>query len=403
VKSNNYFLINSLSGGGAERQVSLLVKHLKIHKLVCIFNVQQYEVADDKKVFLYPKLNRFGAMRFLLIPSILYKIKKTIHPNKHDHFISFLQLSNIIGLCCKLIWGCKLTVCIRTTTSVYYSAYNIGAFTKILDKLVLKYADKVLTNSEGAKIDLIEYFSINQEKIEVIYNGYDISQIEALKIIPIKDDLLNKLFNEYKVILSIGRLSEEKGLEQAIKIYQNVKNNIPQIKYVIIGDGSEKVKLILLAKRFGLNVLDVDKNKQGLVSDYDIYFLGFQKNPYQYYYRAKLFIFPSFFEGMPNTLIEAFICGAICIASDCKSGPREILSNKKYDDPITYPHFEFGYLMPVLKKSTLENELTAEEKIWVTLISSICTGEFENNLIINKMKVEKFALNNVINQWNKVI
>lgn len=404
MRFKNYFLINSLSGGGAERQVSLLSSHLNIEKIICLFNEQSYAVAEEKKLFLFPKLHSYGFIRLLLVPLMLFRLWRRIKPNRETHIISFLQLSNIVGLCCKLIWGCRLTVSIRTTTSLYYKIYKIGAFTKRLDRLIFKYADELITNSEGSRQDLIENFGINEKKIEVIVNAYDIKEIEVLKKIPIEDAAVEALFNKYKIILSVGRLGIEKGLAQALKIFKEIKVSDPSVKYVLIGRGAEKSRLSSIARQLGLNVYDKETGPEPQLDNYDVLFLGFQKNPYQYCYRARLFLFPSLFEGMPNALAEAFICGATCVASDCKSGPREILSNACYDRVLTYPYFELGYLMPILNGSGPDSLLSADEKNWVGVIKEVLEnkGSFPDDIAFRE-KIEQFNKANVVKKWKKVL
>ncbi len=400
----NYFLINSLSGGGAERQVSLLISHLNIEKIICLFNEQSYPVAEEKKLFLFPRLHSSGFIRLLLVPLMLFRLWRRVRPGRKTHIISFLQLSNIVGLCCKLIWGCRLTVSIRTTTSLYYEIYKIGAFTKKLDRLIFKYADELITNSEGSKQDLVDNFGINEKKVQVIVNAYDIEKIEALKMIPIEDTAVEALFKKYKIILSVGRLGIEKGLVLALKIFKEVKITDPSVKYVLVGQGGEKSRLLSTARQLNLSVYDRETDSESAMDNADVLFLGFQNNPYQYCYRARLFLFPSLFEGMPNALAEAFICGVMCVASDCRSGPREILSNAAYNRELIYPYFELGYLMPVLNESSPVSLLSADEKKWVNVIKEVLEnkGPFPGDRAFHK-KTEQFNKENVVKKWEKAL
>lgn len=81
----------------------------------------------------------------------------------------------------------------------------------------------------------------------------------------------------------------------------------------------------------------------------DVYFLGFQKNPFKFISKSKIYVFPSLYEGFPNALCEAMACGVTVISSDCKSGPREILAPETNIDGETkiIEYAKYGMLLPV--------------------------------------------------------
>ena len=99
-------------------------------------------------------------------------------------------------------------------------------------------------------------------------------------------------------------------------------------KLMILGDGELKQQLTDLINE--LNLHD------------SIELIGFVSNPLKYYYRANIFVLSSTVEGLPNVLIEAMMCGCTPVSTDCPTGPREILTNKKY-----------GYLVPMRDESAI--------------------------------------------------
>jgi glycosyltransferase involved in cell wall biosynthesis len=85
---------------------------------------------------------------------------------------------------------------------------------------------------------------------------------------------------------------------------------------VILGEGSERGKLEGMVRRMGL---------EGEVS-----LLGFVENPFKFMKRAKVFVLSSRFEGFPLVLVEALALGMRVVATDCESGPREILGGGRW-------------------------------------------------------------------------
>jgi glycosyltransferase involved in cell wall biosynthesis len=91
---------------------------------------------------------------------------------------------------------------------------------------------------------------------------------------------------------------------------------------VILGEGPERPHLEGLV------------GSLGLTSEVDL--PGFVTNPFAYMARAAVFVLSSAWEGMPGVLIQALACGAPVVATDCESGPREVLQSGR-----------FGRLVPV--------------------------------------------------------
>lgn len=201
----------------------------------------------------------------------------------------------------------------KTIAFSHFSLLNyhrgIKSRQKKLGKRLNNYS-KVVVISNEMKKEAVKIYPFLENKIERFYNSFNIE-----KMLELADDFseIEKKDLEEKYILAIGRLEEtQKDFTTLIKAYSLIEREIEE-KLFIIGEGRHKEQLENLVKSLKL------KNK--------IKFLGFKKNPYPYIKNASLFIHSSKFEGLPTVMIEALIFQKFIVATDCPTGPREILSN----------------------------------------------------------------------------
>ena len=114
------------------------------------------------------------------------------------------------------------------------------------------------------------------------------------------------------MIVGIGRLTRQKDFPTLIRAFAAVRKKLP-CRLIILGEGKDRGGLEHLAKRLSLSE--------------QIAMPGFVENPYAYLKRAALFVLSSAWEGSPNALTEALALGVPVVATDCPSGPREILKD----------------------------------------------------------------------------
>ena len=159
-----------------------------------------------------------------------------------------------------------------------------------------------------------------------------------------------------------------------MKIFSCLKKVDPEPKLVILGDGELKDYLTALSRALGLRTFDITKDPPS--EHYDVYFLGFQENPYKFLYRSRLFVFTSAWEGFPNALLEAMACRLPVISANCEYGPAEILGIKAAisDYADQKPRYsDFGILLPALNGEKIrqagENP-DGTEKLWVDHIEA---------------------------------
>lgn len=190
--------------------------------------------------------------------------------------------------------------------SKVYTSHNVFFKKKILTRLALRNT-AVVAVGDGVKQNLIDVYGINEEKIEVIYNAID------TKTTGYKNPELDRLKQEgYFLVGTVGRLSDQKGIDIFISaISKSIKNN-PQIYGVVVGDGELKDDLEVQARKQNANVL----------------FLGYQKYVLDIIRQLDLVVLSSRWEGLPLVPIESFSQGKTIVVSDI-SGNNEIVQNGK--------------------------------------------------------------------------
>lgn len=185
------------------------------------------------------------------------------------------------------------------------------------------WADHIIAVSHDVADDLERTAGIPHELIQVIYNPIVTQDLqdkseEALEHPWFKD-------GEPPVILSVGRLTDQKAFDVLIRAFSFVRKSNPA-RLLILGEGENRPDLEALIWQLGL--------------EQDVSLMGFVQNPYSYMSRASLFALPSRWEGLPTVLVEALYLGMPIVATDCPGGSREILRDGQFgrlvpvDDPL---------------------------------------------------------------------
>ena len=176
-------------------------------------------------------------------------------------------------------------------------------------KKVYSKFDEVICVSKIVKEGVEKKYGVKNAK--VIYNPINREKILKLSNENIEDI---KLSNKYKLI-SVGRLSEEKGYDRLLRVFKNLKSDGLNIELILVGSGD---------KYNELNKYILENNLTN-----DVTLLGFKDNPYKYLRASDLFICSSISEGFSLVIGEAMAVGVPVISVDCQ-GPNEVLDFGKY-------------------------------------------------------------------------
>lgn len=175
-------------------------------------------------------------------------------------------------------------------------------------RLLYPRADAVVAVSRGVAQDLEHMLGRPLPSLTVIPNPVITPTLLEQAGRPVHHPWIEDL--QRPVLVGMGRLTTQKDFPTLLQAFQKVRRTTP-CRLILLGEGSQRPALESLAR--SLRVLD------------DVCFAGFVPNPYPYLQKASVFVLSSIWEGSPNALTEAMALGTPVVATDCPSGPREIL------------------------------------------------------------------------------
>lgn len=381
VKKKVYFYINSFLVGGIERVLLQYLKNIDKKKfnvyLIIGFYLEELEklkveipeevevsyILENNLFCSFKKKKALGQMK--TIEKILYeslswlrkyifekKLKKIL--NSADILIDFDMTLSSYAKDFKMK---KITFC-------HFSPKNyhrgISGRQKKLGKRLDDY-DRVVVISDDMKQEALELYPFLEAKLMRFYNSLDLEYLQKRAQEPVRDQRI-----EERYILAIGRLEEtQKDFTTLLKSYAKIQHLIPE-KLYIIGEGRHKDLLEKLAK-------DLKITQR-------VCFLGFQQNPYPWIQKTDLFVHSSKFEGLPTVLIEALAFHKYIIATDCPTGPREILNYGK-NGILTEIGNEKDLseaMLKILQDNELQKEFLQNSKQWIK--------EFDSRLVMRKFE-----------------
>lgn len=290
------FFIFHLSSGGAERVLSTLANFFaKRNHCVNIYTLSRepsfYELDESIGHVKLGKLNNKGVINKLRNLKRLYDELKRSRP---DVLISFIDENNLMAvIVAKLL---QIPVIISERSNPEKQHYN--PFFIFLLKWLYPKASLMVLQTQASEAGFLN-MGIKLPASRVIENPLG------------ADFFLPVLKAKENVILSVGRLSHEKGHDILLKAALGLE--LGDWKVVIVGDGTCKGEYGKYIEAHNLSE--------------KVTLAGKKANVIDYYNMAKIFVLPSRFEGFPNALIEAMSRGCVVISSDCAYGPAEIISN----------------------------------------------------------------------------
>ena len=316
------FVINSLEGGGAERVMAGLVAGIgrelpgaEITLALLDNRPEKYAVPDSVQVV---KLDCEGS-----VSTSVLRLARLARAYRPDVIVSFLTRANVAAVLAARAAGARCIISERVHTSSHFGSGISAHLCKAVVRRLYRHADKVVSVSEGVSRDLAESFGIPGNRLVTINNPVDGRAIQSAA------EETPKLNLPDDFVLAVGRLVPNKNFAMLIRAYAHAEIR-PHL--VILGEGPERDQLETLARRLGV----ADR----------VHLPGYVDNPHAVMRRAALYVSASNAEGFPNAMIEAMILGRPVVATDCHSGPSEILAGQPGGRVTAMTRAENGILVP---------------------------------------------------------
>lgn len=166
--------------------------------------------------------------------------------------------------------------------------------------------DRIFCVSISVKQNFLKMYPQYQSKTEVFYNLIDAQEIRNKA----NNSVVSDIMNEQNVLLTVGRIVEQKGYDVAVKTALLLKEKNILFKWYFIGDGDKREDMESLIRKFKLQN--------------EVILLGRKDNPYPYMKKCTLYVQPSRNEGYPIVIVEARALECVIVASDIPSIGEQI-------------------------------------------------------------------------------
>lgn len=362
------FYIFGLNIGGAETYIENILKKINIEEYHIDFALQDHNNHNIRLL----RLCKEKHCRIIYVEKFYknpfrsyYQIKDVILDGKYDlvhvHANAFI---NVLPIIASVYKGIPVVFHSHNTSS------NFGAIGNIIHKINRNvFAKKVYRVACGEKAGKWMFKNLS---FDILNNAIDLNTFKF------SQDSRNKIRSSYKikdnqhVIGHIGRFVEAKNHDFIIKCFSEYIKKDPDALLMLVGDGNLKESIINQCK--DLNI----QNK--------VIFTGDVNNPANFYSSFDCLLFPSVFEGLPFTLVEAQASGLKIIASQNVTADVDVTGNIKFiklDSPI-------GEWVKALEKCmTAKNDRSLEYKRMIGSIYDIDNEVKKLEKIYDKLYTRK--------------
>jgi len=289
--------------GGTEKQVLMILDNIDQTKFdihLCFFRNNEWiqKHKDKYKTFLFD----FPSFKNIKSYFEFYKFVKYLKLQKFDILVSFFTDSNKIAVPAAKFAGVPKIVMSRRNINHWVSSKELFVL-----KIVNRYVNSYWVNSEAVKNCISAQEDIDKDKIEVIYNGFDLNAFSQLG----EGNPLENI-KQSKVVVNVSNLRPVKGLEVFIQSAKIVLAEFKDVHFVVIGEGDQRENLENLVGELGI--------------ESNISLIGKRIDIPSILKHSNIGVLSSHSEGFSNAIIEYMVSALPVVCTDV-GGASEIISN----------------------------------------------------------------------------
>lgn len=306
------FVLPSLAGGGAERVASLLLPHLAREfdlRLVLLEDRRRYPLPPEIPSAAFSGPLKGPASHLARAPVHLLRLWGEIRRHRVRVILSFLPQANLLNVLAGCFTGHKAVLSERIHPGRHFEGKGFLGWTLFhACRRIYPSAAQAVAVSPGIRDVLVQTYGMPPERVVVIPNPVDMDLLRRQAAVPPPPG------TPAEYILHIGRLRmAQKGQDVALRAFYRLSRRWPRLHMLFVGEGPDRGAL--LALRDSLDLRD------------RVAVLPWQENVASLMARARIFVLSSLYEGWPNVMVEAMACGCAVVATDCETGPRDILGD----------------------------------------------------------------------------
>ena len=311
-------IIGGMNSGGAETFLMKVYRKLDKQRFQMDFAVAITEEGIyDKEII------KLGGKIYKIVPKSeslkqnFMGIKKLVRDNCYNSVLRISQSSlSALELLAAKKGGAKIRIFRSSNSNTVTASFSSRIIHKICAYMPKRYANvKVAPSSEAARF-MFGNKEVEKGNVSILHNGVDLNVFKYDK--EGRDDV-RKEFNvasDCLLVGHVGRFMSQKNHEFLIRVFKKISEYKPNAKLMLVGAGELEQ--------------NIKEQTKSLEIEDKVIFTGVRSDIPSLLSAMDVFVFPSLYEGMPNTVIEAQATGLPCVIADTITKEADITGLVKY-------------------------------------------------------------------------